>query len=219
MKWPFNLKQVHLVLPGFPVVFKRNSLDILTFSKVAKPWFTRPIVLFSLRNLHDFVSLQNLLHGRRSRGLHRRYQQCAQIFRKVRFLYLTFWWATWVHMLLWLNGSCEYQLQCAVVITLPTPFKIIIIDTHSSPWGRAIWGVCCEFEIRFTFCCCHRSVVCNVVINWTALWRHSTVFWKVTLEAFGMCVCHWLVGNSLLQVIMTTEIENLWCKSSDMTRN
>ena len=36
------------------------------------------------------------------------------------------------------------------------------------PWGE-VWGVCCDFRIWFTFCHCYRSVVCNIVINWTAL--------------------------------------------------
>ena len=47
------------------------------------------------------------------------------------------------------------------------------------PWGRVIgggggggagWGgVCCEFEVRFTFYRCHHCVGGNTMINWTAL--------------------------------------------------
>ena len=32
-----------------------------------------------------------------------------------------------------------------------------------------IWGVCCDYNIWFTFCHCYRSVVCNTVINQAAL--------------------------------------------------
>ena len=44
------------------------------------------------------------------------------------------------------------------------------------PWGE-VWGVCCEFEVWFTFCCCNRNADGKMVINWNALNRHSPVFW------------------------------------------
>ena len=43
-------------------------------------------------------------------------------------------------------------------ITLGTPYLGLM--------GK-VWGVCCEFEVWFMFCCCHRSVQGNTLINWT----------------------------------------------------
>ena len=41
---------------------------------------------------------------------------------------------------------------------------------------RARYGVSiCEFRVSFTFCLSHRIGVCNIVLYWAALWRHSTV--------------------------------------------
>ena len=41
---------------------------------------------------------------------------------------------------------------------------------------RGRYGVSiCEFRVSFTFCLSHRIGVCNIVLNWAALWRHSTV--------------------------------------------
>ena len=31
-----------------------------------------------------------------------------------------------------------------------------------------VWGVCCEFEVSFTFSCCLSSALGNIVINWAA---------------------------------------------------
>ena len=45
---------------------------------------------------------------------------------------------------------------------------------NSSP-ERARYGVCCEIKIWFTLCYCRRIVVWNIIINWAALYRHSTV--------------------------------------------
>ena len=32
-----------------------------------------------------------------------------------------------------------------------------------------VWGVCCEFEVWFMFCCCRRIADGNIVMNWTLL--------------------------------------------------
>ena len=46
-----------------------------------------------------------------------------------------------------------------------------------------LWGVCCEFEVWFTFCCCHRSAECHIVINWTALYRLLTILLALCEES------------------------------------
>ena len=28
-----------------------------------------------------------------------------------------------------------------------------------------IWSVCCDSKIRFTFCCCYHSAICNIMMN------------------------------------------------------
>ena len=47
----------------------------------------------------------------------------------------------------------------------------LLQNSHNRhPNEGEVWGVCCEFEVLFAFCCCHLSAVCDIMINW-----HSTV--------------------------------------------
>ena len=38
-----------------------------------------------------------------------------------------------------------------------------------------VWAVSCEVQVWYRFCRCHYSVLCSIVINRTALYRHSTI--------------------------------------------
>ena len=92
------------------------------------------------------------------------------------------WHYSYLILLLWTScssPSCRCHLivafrsvntkQCGAVITWSIFLKIIIIDTPYLAHEGELLGVCCEFEVWFTFCCCNRSAVCNIMINWTAL--------------------------------------------------
>ena len=56
---------------------------------------------------------------------------------------------------------CHYNMS--------TFFKIIILDTPYLAREGEVWGVCWLLKVWFTFCCCYRSTICNIMINRTAL--------------------------------------------------
>ena len=89
-------------------------------------------------------------------------------------------------------ATANSTMQCGAVTTWSIFLKILIIDTPLLTHDGELWVVSCEFEVRFTFCCYHRSAVCNIVINWAAtvpwssdnqflwvLWRKNDSYNKV----------------------------------------
>ena len=46
----------------------------------------------------------------------------------------------------------------------PTVYSMVSLKHRQiSPRSSKIWGVCCDSTIRFTFCHCYHSVICNIV--------------------------------------------------------
>ena len=71
-------------------------------------------------------------------------------------------------------------VQCGAVYYAVNLLK----NPHNMRPIREIWGVFYEQDVWFRFCRSHRSAACNIVINWTALKRHSTVFMLCLQNAY-----------------------------------
>ena len=48
------------------------------------------------------------------------------------------------------------------------------------------FDVSCMFEVWFTFCCCHHSAICIVLMDWTAVLNCTNL-----VSAYGCCPCGW----------------------------
>ena len=81
-----------------------------------------------------------------------------------------------------MNKSIMYaisQVQCGAVITQSNFTQILHKTLHSLP-VRARYGM--SFVGSFILCPSHGSDVYNIMLYWTALWRHSTVLWLKMLS-------------------------------------
>ena len=66
--------------------------------------------------------------------------------------------------------------------------------------GGEIWGACFYSNIWFSFCHCYHSVVYNIVMNQTALWRHLTVL-HITRLFLLMNNLHIRLAVTIYQII------------------
>ena len=58
-------------------------------------------------------------------------------------------------------------IQCSAVIMQSVCSNFLTTDTPKLAHSGEVWGVCCEFQVRFMFCSCHCSDVCKIAINST----------------------------------------------------
>ena len=98
------------------------------------------------------------------------------------------------------------------LITVRCRYNVVnFLQNSHNRGGRGedeVWGVCCEFEVWLTFYCCRRSALHNIVINWTALKRHSTN-WKRTTTKL---VCIYMRASCFtITLIMGIRIINWIC--------
>ena len=73
------------------------------------------------------------------------------------------------HNIICHTAWCRYNR----VSLFPNPHNRYLI---ARPWGRAMGCILWVWNLT-VFCHCHWSTECNIVINLTALQRHSTVYW------------------------------------------
>ena len=67
------------------------------------------------------------------------------------------------------------RIECGDIMIRSVFSQILTTDTPQLAREGEGWCVCCEVKVWYTFCHCHRSAMCNIVINRTAWKRHSTI--------------------------------------------
>ena len=113
--------------------------------------------------------------------------------------------------------GCLFHVQCNAIITVN-----FLQNSHNrhpiaNPWG---WGMGCLLWVwsLTIFCSCHCSVVCNIVINWTTLKRHSTVTFTTTYQRYIVPGKMVFILKSILPGMSACCMEQSWRSAGSCDR-